>query len=89
MVADLPAGREPVRVTGPLRDEDLARLRELLQRGEKIQAIKLHRERTGAGLKESKDAVEALESRWREEMTLIPGQRAGGCLSLLLLALVR
>jgi ribosomal protein L7/L12 len=29
--------------------------------GNKIEAIKLYREHTGLGLKESKDAVEALE----------------------------
>jgi len=34
---------------------------DLLQSGEKIGAIKLYRERTGAGLKEAKDAVESLE----------------------------
>ncbi|NJO05185.1 MAG: hypothetical protein HC876_06470 [Chloroflexaceae bacterium] len=32
-----------------------------MQRGQKIQAIKLYREYTGAGLKESKDAIEAYE----------------------------
>ncbi|MBM2620441.1 ribosomal protein L7/L12 [Actinoplanes sp. LDG1-06] len=31
-----------------------------LMRGEKIQAIKVYRERTGAGLAEAKDAVERL-----------------------------
>jgi ribosomal protein L7/L12 len=35
----------------------------LLVGGQKIPAIKLYRERTGAGLKESKDAVEALARR--------------------------
>lgn len=34
---------------------------DLLRRGQKIQAIKIYRDRTGAGLKEAKDAVEALE----------------------------
>lgn len=34
-----------------------------LVRGEKIQAIKLYRERTGVGLKEAKDAVEDLARR--------------------------
>ncbi len=34
--------------------------RELLSQGKKIQAIKIWRERTGAGLKEAKQAVEAL-----------------------------
>jgi ribosomal protein L7/L12 len=35
----------------------------LLRQGLKIDAIKLYRERTGAGLKEAKEAVEALASR--------------------------
>lgn len=34
--------------------------RSLVQQGKKIDAIKLCRERTGLGLKEAKDAVEAL-----------------------------
>jgi ribosomal protein L7/L12 len=33
---------------------------ELLKAGQKIQAIKLYREQTGAGLKEAKDYVESL-----------------------------
>ena len=36
-------------------------LRALIQRGQKIEAIKQYRERTRSGLKEAKDAVEALE----------------------------
>ncbi len=35
----------------------------LLEQGQKIGAIKLFRERTGAGLRESKEAVEALAER--------------------------
>ena len=50
--ASLPAG-----VDEPFRSE----LVSLLDRGQKIEAIKLYRERTGAGLKEAKDAVEAIE----------------------------
>ena len=53
----------------------------LLGRGEKIQAIKLYRERTGVGLKEAKDAVEALAQRHG----LTP--KATGCAGLFLLAL--
>jgi ribosomal protein L7/L12 len=33
--------------------------------GKKLQAIKVHRERTGLGLVEAKDAVEELERRYR------------------------
>lgn len=40
------------------------RLRELLAAGKKIHAIKRYRELTGAGLKEAKDAVDALDRRY-------------------------
>ncbi|MBX7244503.1 MAG: ribosomal protein L7/L12 [Candidatus Sumerlaeaceae bacterium] len=36
-----------------------------LSRGNKIEAIKIHREATGLGLKESKDAIDALEAKLR------------------------
>ena len=38
---------------------------ELARRGQTIQAIKLYRQRTGVGLKEAKDAVEAMIERGR------------------------
>lgn len=41
--------------------QSLERVRNLLKKGEKIQAIKAYREETGTGLKEAKDAVEAIE----------------------------
>lgn len=47
----------------PLPQEALAEVEELLLRNKKIEAIKLYREATGAGLKESKDAVEAIQRR--------------------------
>ncbi|MBS2535292.1 ribosomal protein L7/L12 [Catenulispora sp. NF23] len=37
----------------------------LIQAGKKIQAIKVYREATGAGLKDAKNAVEALERSMR------------------------
>jgi ribosomal protein L7/L12 len=37
----------------------------LVQRGKKIEAIKAYRDATGAGLKEAKDAVEAMERELR------------------------
>jgi ribosomal protein L7/L12 len=53
-------GERPVSVrrqdTRDLREE----VRSLLERGQKIEAIKRYRELTGAGLKEAKDAVEAI-----------------------------
>jgi ribosomal protein L7/L12 len=44
-------------------DPDLEEVVSLLRDGKKIQAIKVYREVTGEGLKEAKDAVEALERR--------------------------
>jgi ribosomal protein L7/L12 len=44
-------------------DDSEKDLLQLLREGEKIEAIKRHRARTGAGLKESKDYVEALAAR--------------------------
>ncbi|CAM3689074.1 ribosomal protein L7/L12 [Nocardioides zeicaulis] len=38
----------------------LAEVQELVRLGKKVQAIKVYRERTGVGLKEAKDAVEAM-----------------------------
>ncbi|OPZ81419.1 MAG: hypothetical protein BWY75_03554 [bacterium ADurb.Bin425] len=41
-------------------EEELdGRLRDLLAKGQKIEAIKLYREQTGASLKEAKEAIEA------------------------------
>jgi len=40
---------------------DNARIQELLRQGNKIEAIKVYREMTGLGLKEAKDAVDAIE----------------------------
>jgi ribosomal protein L7/L12 len=40
----------------------LSEIREQLRNGNKIEAIKIYREMTGVGLKEAKDAVEALEA---------------------------
>lgn len=37
-----------------------AEVRQLVLEGKKIQAIKVHRDQTGLGLKEAKDDVEAL-----------------------------
>lgn len=47
----------------PLHDPRFAEVRGFIQQQQKINAIKRHRELTGMGLKESKDAVEDLERR--------------------------
>jgi hypothetical protein len=52
----------------PLSDEQREAMTELLFLGHKINAIKIFREATGAGLKESKDFVETLEAQLRQTM---------------------
>ena len=55
--AELPGRSGPAM---PIDDDLEERVRSLMDEGQKIEAIKLYRERTGAGLKDSKDAVEAI-----------------------------
>lgn len=55
--AQTPASSQPFGIS----PDKLAAVRGELARGNKIAAIKLFREATGLGLKESKDAVEAME----------------------------
>lgn len=50
----------PAPVPPPPADK-LQEIRQVLAGGKKIQAIKMYREHTGAGLKEAKDAVERLQ----------------------------
>ncbi len=45
-----------------LSDEKMAELSAALEKGQAIAAIKLYREATGAGLKESKEAVDAIQA---------------------------
>jgi ATP-dependent Clp protease ATP-binding subunit ClpC len=45
----------------PLLNDRFAHIKDQLKKGNKIQAIKLFREITGVGLKDAKDAVEAME----------------------------
>ena len=51
------------------RGVDSDRLQQLVREGKKIEAIKLVRAQTGLGLKEAKDAVEAIERGERPELT--------------------
>ena len=53
---------------GPsIPEESLDQIKEALARGHKIDAIRLYRECTGAGLAEAKTAVEQLEARMRAD----------------------
>lgn len=57
---DLIVGNLGIKAPDPGANSGLsAGVRQLADDGQKIQAIKLHREETGLGLKEAKDAVEA------------------------------
>jgi Ribosomal protein L7/L12 C-terminal domain len=64
-----------------LPDEAVVRISDALYAGRKIEAIRLYRQATKLGLKESKDFIEALEVRLRQEspekFTAPPGQ--AGC----------
>jgi len=56
-----PAGSVAGSVATPVAGTDwMSEVRALVAQDNKIQAIKLYRENTGLGLKEAKDAVEAL-----------------------------
>jgi hypothetical protein len=54
----------------------------LMKAGQKIAAIKLHRQETGSGLKEAKDAVEALAAKYGIN------PKGAGCAGMVLLMVV-
>jgi len=69
----------------PIESDLEADILRLLKQGEKISAIKLYREQTGCGLKDAKDAVEALGEKHG-----IASQRSGGeggCMGIVLVVL--
>lgn len=49
----------------PPTNQQIESIKQAIFAGQKIEAIKLYREATGLGLKESKEAVEKLESELR------------------------
>jgi hypothetical protein len=70
-----------------MNEELKEQVRTLLLQGNKIEAIKIYREATGLGLKESKDAVEFIESELRGNGQLPPKTKSG-CFALLSLLLI-
>jgi ribosomal protein L7/L12 len=74
----------------PLSNEQQLAIQQALYGAQKIQAIKIYREATGAGLSEAKAAVEKLEAELRaatpEKFTRPEARK--GCVGLLLLLLV-
>ena len=49
----------------PIPPEKVAAFEAAIYNGRKIEAIKIYRETTGAGLAEAKSAVEKIEAEWR------------------------
>lgn len=69
-----------------LAPEQQKRIDALVLGGQKIEAIKLYQELTGAGLKQGKEAVEAREAELRRQSPeRFPGKRSG-CFAMVLLA---
>lgn len=71
----------------PISSGALAQVQAAIFNGQKIEAIRIYREDTGASLKDAKDAVEKLEAEWRAlspEKFAAPRRRkgCGGCLAL-------
>jgi len=60
----------------PSNAENIAEIQNLLRGGSKIEAIKRFREITGVGLKEAKDAVEAIERGAQLDISKIQAQAA-------------
>lgn len=63
----------------PLSDENRDRITQSIFAGRKIEAIKIYREGTGAGLKESKDFIESLTRTLREEYPDRVPESKSGC----------
>jgi hypothetical protein len=69
----------------PLPDEVAAQIRAAILAGHKIQAIKLYREASGAGLKDAKDFIEAIEAELRQtEPESFSPPNKSGCAGMLL-----
>ena len=69
----------------PYSDEVLA----AVQRGHKIEAIKILREETGLGLKEAKEAIDALSRERQGKASIAPGMaEEGGAGSMIKLVVV-
>jgi len=76
----------------PIPEHTLALIKEALFRGEKIRAIKLHREATGSGLAEAKNEVEKLQSSLRasapEKFTAASSSSGKGCLGVIVILII-
>jgi ribosomal protein L7/L12 len=72
-----------------LSDSDVQQIQAAIFAGDKIGAIRLHREASGMGLKESKDFIEALDAELRRtDPTRFTAAPAKGCLGAVLCTVV-
>ena len=72
----------------PISTNALAQVQAAVFNGEKVAAIRIYREDTGASLSEAKEAVEKLESEWRvtfPEKFKAPAKKKGCGICLLIL----
>jgi ribosomal protein L7/L12/DNA-directed RNA polymerase subunit RPC12/RpoP len=74
--AGLPSSSTQVSGNGELTPEQLADIRRLLAEGNKIEAIKVYRQATRLGLKQAKDAVEAIQATDPELRKMAPNASA-------------
>ena len=74
-------------MTQKLTNDDRAKILGLLKSGNKIEAVKLVREISGLGLKESKDFVEALVEDHNKELPENQQIGKSGCMLYLILGL--
>lgn len=70
---------------GTITPEQQQQVDALLFGGKKIEAIKLYREWTQAGLKEAKDAVDGREAELRTQSPQSFSRQPPGCFSMILL----
>jgi preprotein translocase subunit SecF len=77
-------------VNNNIPDSTLEEIQKCLFERSKIQAIKLYKEATGEGLKESKEAIERLDSELSSKFPerYKVGPKAAGCMSVLALIAV-
>ena len=83
-------GGSPVRPADATSGTWQQEVRGLLAQGQKIAAIKLVREQTGAGLKDAKDFVEAIEGGQNPPipMPAVKLSQGGGCTTVLIAILL-
>lgn len=84
------AGKPPKDSTRAAIGDDRALLAvsDLVAKGDKIEAIRRYREATGLGLKEAKDAVDALERQVNPDAVVARNAAMGRTLRLLMFALL-